>query len=117
MRSPTNLTFKMPGGNQTRLASLIKKACNPHNVEPDIQVALEVCELVNSKTSYAHLACTEVSNYFKVEDEIQCLLALFLLDMLVINCGYPVHLSISKREFLNKLMYRFPPGPQVNYNN
>jgi hypothetical protein len=32
--------------------------------------------------------------------------------MLVINCGYPMYLAVSKRDFLNKLMYRFPPGPQ-----
>ena len=30
---------------------------------------------------------------------------------MTINCGYPVHLAITKRPFLNKLVYRFPPGP------
>lgn len=33
--------------------------------------------------------------------------------MLVINCGYPMRLAISKRDLLNKLVYRFPPTPQV----
>lgn len=30
----------------------------------------------------------------------------------MVNCGYPVHLALSKRDFLNKLVYRFPPNPQ-----
>lgn len=34
-----------------------------------------------------------------------------ILDTLVVNCGYPVQLAISKRDFLNKLVFRFPPGP------
>jgi hypothetical protein len=44
------------------------------------------------------------------EDAQQVHLALCLLDLLVINCGYPMHLAVSRREFLNKLVYRFPPN-------
>lgn len=40
---------------------------------------------------------------------MKCYLALNLLDLLVINCGYPVHLVVTKKDFLNKLVYRFPP--------
>lgn len=33
-----------------------------------------------------------------------------VLDALVVNCGYPVHLALSKKDLLNKLVYRFPPS-------
>lgn len=34
-----------------------------------------------------------------------------LLDILVKNCGYPFHLQISTKEFLNELVRRFPERP------
>lgn len=37
--------------------------------------------------------------------------ALSLLDTLVKNCGYPFHLQISTKEFLNELVRRFPERP------
>jgi hypothetical protein len=39
------------------------------------------------------------------------LLALALLDTLVKSCGYPFHLQISTKEFLNELVRRFPDRP------
>jgi len=39
------------------------------------------------------------------------LLALGLLDTLVQMCGYPFHLQISTKEFLNELVRRFPERP------
>ena len=39
------------------------------------------------------------------------MLALALLDTLVQNCGYPFHLQISTKEFLNELVRRFPERP------
>ena len=39
------------------------------------------------------------------------LLALSLLDTLVQSCGYPFHLQISTKEFLNELVRRFPERP------
>lgn len=38
-------------------------------------------------------------------------LALSLLDTLVQSCGYPFHLQISTKEFLNELVRRFPERP------
>ena len=43
----------------------------------------------------------------------QSLLALSVLDHLVKNCGYPVHLQISTKEFLNELVRRFPERPPM----
>lgn len=39
------------------------------------------------------------------------MLALGLLDSLVQGCGYPFHLQISTKEFLNELVRRFPERP------
>jgi ADP-ribosylation factor-binding protein GGA len=39
------------------------------------------------------------------------MLALALLDTLVQSCGYPIHLQIATKEFLNELVRRFPERP------
>lgn len=43
----------------------------------------------------------------------QSLLALTVLDHLVKNGGYPIHLQISTKEFLNELVRRFPERPPM----
>lgn len=52
----------------------------------------------------------------KREQVREVMLAISLLDHLVINCGYPIHLLVSKRDFMNAFVYRFPPNSKVNYN-
>lgn len=42
-------------------------------------------------------------------------LALALLDHLVKNCGYPFQLQISRKEFLNELVKKFPERPSLRY--
>ena len=42
-------------------------------------------------------------------------LAIALLDNLVKNCGYPFHLQILRKEFLNELVKRFPERPPPRY--
>ncbi|ANB12655.1 Gga2p [Sugiyamaella lignohabitans] len=39
-----------------------------------------------------------------------------VLDICVKNCGYPFHLQISRKEFLNELVRRFPEKPPVAYS-
>ena len=41
------------------------------------------------------------------------LTAMQLLDICVKNCGYPFHLQISTKEFLNELVRRFPERPPL----
>jgi ADP-ribosylation factor-binding protein GGA len=36
-----------------------------------------------------------------------------LLDIMVKNCGYPMHLIISSKEFLNELVRKFPERPTL----
>ncbi|KAF1796950.1 hypothetical protein FB192DRAFT_1401469 [Mucor lusitanicus] len=45
----------------------------------------------------------------------QAMLALTLLDNCVKNCGYPFHLQIASKEFLNNLVRRFPERPPARY--
>ena len=37
-----------------------------------------------------------------------------LLDNCVKNCGYPFHLQIATKEFLNELVRKFPERPAVS---
>jgi ADP-ribosylation factor-binding protein GGA len=39
------------------------------------------------------------------------MLALALIDTLVQSCGYPMHLQIATKEFLNELVRKFPERP------
>src|SRR5258708_30595921 len=39
------------------------------------------------------------------------ILALALIDSLVQSCGYPAHLQVATKEFLNELVRRFPERP------
>lgn len=41
------------------------------------------------------------------------MLALTLLDICVKNCGYPFHLQVSTKDFLNELVRRFPERPPI----
>ncbi|KAG1174524.1 hypothetical protein G6F35_016651 [Rhizopus arrhizus] len=43
------------------------------------------------------------------------MLALNLLDNCVKKCGYPFHLQIATKEFLNALVRRFPERPPSRY--
>ncbi|KAG0277037.1 hypothetical protein BGZ95_006632 [Linnemannia exigua] len=43
------------------------------------------------------------------------MLALALLDNCVKNCGYPFHLQIATKEFLNELVRKFPERPLAVY--
>lgn len=40
-------------------------------------------------------------------------LAVQLLDCLMVNCGYPVRFYMTRKEYLNLLVKRFPPSPSV----
>ena len=38
------------------------------------------------------------------------------MDNCVKNCGYPFHLQIATKEFLNELVRRFPEQPPLRYS-
>lgn len=57
-----------------------------------------------------------IAKLINQRDTQTSMLALHLLDNLVKNCGYPFQLQISRKEFLNELVKKFPERPTLRYN-
>ncbi|KAJ7363755.1 VHS domain-containing protein [Mycena albidolilacea] len=96
----------------TPIELLVSRACDASLHEPNYALHLEVATYINEKKAnnprdaamlIARLACNRNAHV--------ALLALALLDTLVKSCGYPFHLQISTKEFLNELVRRFPDRP------
>lgn len=98
----------------SQLQRFISSACSPENYEPNLALNLEICDLINTKKgSSPREAAVAIVNYINHRNQNVALLALNLLDNCVKNCGYPFHLQISTKEFLNELVRRFPERPPV----
>ncbi|KAI5859955.1 VHS-domain-containing protein [Durotheca rogersii] len=101
----------------SQLQRFIASACSPENYEPNLALSLEITDLINSKKGSApREAAVAIVNYINSRNPNVSLLALNLLDICVKNCGYPFHLQISTKEFLNELVRRFPERPPLRYN-
>jgi len=99
----------------TPLQRYILNAVDPQNFEPNLALNLEITDLINSKKGNApREAAVSIVNYINHRNQNVALLALNLLDICVKNCGYPFHLQISTKEFLNELVRRFPERPPVH---
>ncbi|KAJ5625644.1 hypothetical protein N7510_001953 [Penicillium lagena] len=104
--------FAEPG--LTPLQRAIRNACDPQNYEPNLALNLEVADLVNTKKSNApRESAFEIVHLINSRNQNVALLALALLDICVKNCGYPFHLQIGTKEFLNELVRRFPERPPM----
>ncbi|KAK0611607.1 VHS domain-containing protein [Immersiella caudata] len=102
----------MPAPSQ--LQRFIQAACSPDNYEPNLALNLEVADLINAKKgSTPREAAMAIVNLVNHRNPNISLLALNLLDICVKNCGYPFHLQISTKEFLNELVRRFPERPPI----
>lgn len=100
-----------------KLLRRIYRACRPSLVEPNLQLNLEICDFVNAKQGLAPRdAAICVAKLISQRDPQTSELAIALLDNLVKNCGYPFHLQISRKEFLNELVKRFPERPPPRYS-
>ncbi|BCS24646.1 VHS domain protein [Aspergillus puulaauensis] len=96
----------------TPLQRAIRNACDLSHYEPNLALNLEVADLVNSKKGNApREAAFDIVRLINSRNQNVSLLALALLDICVKNCGYPFHLQISTKEFLNELVRRFPERP------
>ncbi|KAJ5157377.1 uncharacterized protein N7482_008477 [Penicillium canariense] len=96
------------------LQRAIRNACDPQNYEPNLALNLEVADLINSKKGNApRESAVEIVHLINARNQNVALLALALLDICVKNCGYPFHLQISTKEFLNELVRRFPERPPM----
>ncbi|KAF1824828.1 VHS-domain-containing protein [Dissoconium aciculare CBS 342.82] len=98
----------------TPLQRYIQNACSPENFEPNLALSLEITDLINAKQGAApREAAVAIVQYVNHRNPNVSLLALSLLDICVKNCGYPFHLQISTKEFLNELVRRFPERPPI----
>ncbi|TLD28885.1 hypothetical protein PspLS_03432 [Pyricularia sp. CBS 133598] len=98
----------------SQLLRFIQAACSPENYEPNLALNLEISDLINSKKGTApREAAMAIVGYINHRNANVALLALHLLDICVKNCGYPFHLQISTKEFLNELVRRFPERPPI----
>ena len=98
----------------TPLQRYIQNACSPENFEPNLALSLEIADLINAKKGGApREAAVTIVQYVNHRNPNVSLLALSLLDICVKNCGYPFHLQISTKEFLNELVRRFPERPPI----
>jgi len=96
---------------------IVERACNPALYEPNLALNMEICDIINTKKkNYPRYAAIAIVNKINSRNPTVDLLALSLLDHCVKNCGYPFHLQISTKEFLNELVRRFPSQPPLGYN-
>ncbi|SCU79765.1 LADA_0B03026g1_1 [Lachancea dasiensis] len=103
-----------PSGNQ--LIRKIQRACRLTLAEPDLGLNLDVADYVNAKQGAAPRdAVIAIVKLINSRDTHTAVFALALLDVLVKNCGYPLHLQISRKEFLNELVKRFPERPPLRF--
>ncbi|KAJ5960165.1 uncharacterized protein N7479_007315 [Penicillium vulpinum] len=104
--------YAEPGASPLQRA--IRNACDPQNYEPNLALNLEVADLINSKKGNApREAAFDIVHLINSRNQNVALLALALLDIVVKNCGYPFHLQIGTKEFLNELVRRFPERPPI----
>jgi len=91
------------------------RACEPSLHEPNYALHLEVAEYINTKkANNPREAAMLVARLANHRNPHVALLALAMLDTLVQSCGYPFHLQISTKEFLNELVRRFPEHPPLS---
>ncbi|GAA5984751.1 hypothetical protein JCM10908_003485 [Rhodotorula pacifica] len=110
--SPPPSRFGQAPTAKETLVAYIERACDPSLHEPNLSLDLEIADLINSKKANTpREAAVEVVRLINHRNTHVAMLALHLLDILVKNCGYPFHLQISTKEFLNELVRRFPERP------
>ncbi|KIJ15804.1 hypothetical protein PAXINDRAFT_168816 [Paxillus involutus ATCC 200175] len=96
----------------SRLEVLITNACDPSLAEPNYAHHLEIAEFVNAKKANTpREAVMSIARLANHRNSHIAILALSLLDTLVQSCGYPLHLQIATKDFLNELVRRFPERP------
>ncbi|KAI0301594.1 hypothetical protein B0F90DRAFT_1810103 [Multifurca ochricompacta] len=96
----------------SQLEFLITRVTTAAQTENNYALHIEIAEHINNKKANtpreASMLIVQAVNH---RNPHVSLLALGLLDTLVQMCGYPFHLQISTKEFLNELVRRFPERP------
>nr|KAJ3421611.1 hypothetical protein HK105_002933 [Polyrhizophydium stewartii] len=109
---------------------MIAQACESGLPQPNLSLNLEICDMIN-KTKKTYVLDPDRSSPFLAPptstsprdaafailkhvnrgSTTSAYLALTLLDNCVKNCGYPFHIVLGSKEFLNELVRRFPERP------
>ncbi|KAG8935579.1 hypothetical protein FRC02_007507 [Tulasnella sp. 418] len=90
----------------------VQRCCEPSLSEPNYALNLELAEyIVQKKANTARDAAMAVVQYINHRNPHVAILAISLLQTLVQHVGYPMHLQVSTKEFLNELVRRFPERP------
>lgn len=99
--------------NGNPLIRKINRACR--SLEPDLALNLDVADYINEKqgSSARDAALMIVKLITRSQQQHTAINALSLLDTIVKNCGYPVHLQISRKDFLNELVRNFSERPPI----
>ncbi|KZT06740.1 VHS-domain-containing protein [Laetiporus sulphureus 93-53] len=98
--------------NVSPVEFIVTRACSPSLPEPNYALHLEVAEYINQKKANTpREAAMTIARLVNHRNPHIAMLALALLETLVQSCGYPFHLQISTKEFLNELVRRFPERP------
>ncbi|KAJ8329891.1 ARF-binding protein [Batrachochytrium dendrobatidis] len=96
----------------TLLEEMIAQACDPSFGQPNLSLNLEICDMVNkTQKTYPRDCAFAILKHVNRGNNTAAYLSLMLLDSCVKNCGYPFHLVIGSKEFLNELVRRFPEKP------
>ncbi|KAG0675201.1 hypothetical protein C6P41_003488 [Kluyveromyces marxianus] len=108
---------RRPQQHSDPLIRKIQRACRISLPEPDLALNLDVADYINEKQGATpREAAISIVRLINSRDSHTAIFALSLLDVLVKNCGYPFHLQISRKEFLNELVKRFPERPPVRFS-
>lgn len=92
----------------------VERCCHPALSQPNLALNLELADFVNQKKANTpREAAFETVRKINSRNPHVGMLGLALLDILVKNCGYPFHLQIATKEFLNEMVKRFPERPPV----
>ncbi|KAL2914312.1 ARF-binding protein [Polyrhizophydium stewartii] len=101
--------FDQPG---SVLEDMIAQACESGLPQPNLSLNLEICDMINkTKKTYPRDAAFAILKHVNRGSTTSAYLALTLLDNCVKNCGYPFHIVLGSKEFLNELVRRFPERP------
>ncbi|KAI9225029.1 hypothetical protein BC828DRAFT_371924 [Blastocladiella britannica] len=99
---------------RTPIDDYLESACSPHRAKPDLSLNLEICDLINAKgTCYPRDAAMGLARLINNRHDTVSSHALELLDLCVKNCGFPFHLQLGSKDFLNELVRRFPEKPPL----
>ncbi|SJX61081.1 related to GGA2-Arf-binding protein [Sporisorium reilianum f. sp. reilianum] len=92
----------------------VERCCHPALSQPNLALNLELADYVNQKKANTpREAAFETVRKVNSRNPHVGMLGLALLDILVKNCGYPLHLQVATKEFLNEMVKRFPERPPV----